>query len=1106
MKRKNGNQISNSSSTAKKAHQSDFKRLKAKVGKSAPKAANYTDTRFQTAGLKVKEQQLETPQHQSSTTTTTTTVCSSKGNSLESLLFQLNHHHAPAARISALKGIQDVLVTSSSTTAAVIISHLASLIPSLSKCAFVDTDPTVRTIGRDLLHIVFVSTTTRCRSSNNNNSFQSGAAVLLDPFLPLYIAYVSSAFNSLHEDIRQDVTHGVLLATQFFTSSSSESTKHVAVARLLPSYARLISNSSSSLSVTTNINKVSKNRKKNRNANKAKDKAKSSNTTNSKVISQRCQILKSLKALFQWSTTTKDTNSKDAMRNNNFNTSSLMIYEGIVSNENTFNAAMDSNHWIRIISGPNAPMNAVVLINETDPLNERRSNITPLPTLKDLFTSYHNSNDEWTKISATACGASTIVSTSERKTKSNGVLSVSEDTVTALLNSLVDCWVEVIQHGISSTRGGTILSCCYIEELSYILSCLHELWSKILQSSIDNSLDKVARIQTHLLEAFPIKDDSGVEANIPLYNRLNASICFLLSDIIGGTAASATVSSKFVAAKTTMTLERIFAYMIPQLGELMMENSNGSVTKRGQPANNQENVDDENNSAILEVVSFLLLKNKKTGNYLLQPKERNMLLKKFVETFFLHPEDHDIINNGRTFEQIVGSISSNSMMSAAHAISFTTLVGRKAILLACEVILEDTQLFVIPNVEDDPQELDDTNVNILLLLRIAFALPHLLKGLGADYLFESSAIIMTLKLMSQRWYCYISSSTNMADPGQGNIDNSFGHCVRYFLSSLRRDMILILTSESRKSTKKKSLLSIFECYPQNMKRWIVGLISFLTSPKPEITDALAQICARTCYSLSSTVDDESIISYIFEALFLIRKSLSLTSYLNFLIFSCGIGVKKLNLTSAASDKCLNIFSFDFPTKCACRAIIQSGCTVILPHLKPLLLNCLQHHQSDVSKSQNMLLFSIRSRVSLMIISACSADLNNSHHTAASITCFIPEMIEIIGPLICDNLLPLVSNLELNKQDWGKVMRPVVSLLSHEPELMNAFASEALCRLKEPPHSSLCSGESDHSKRRLPKVEAAYLGELLLLNPEILSIKGVQSKALVDLLNEAINSF
>jgi hypothetical protein len=51
------------------------------------------------------------------------------------------------------------------------------------------------------------------------------------------------------------------------------------------------------------------------------------------------------------------------------------------------------------------------------------------------------------------------------------MLSVSVETVTALLNSLLNCWVEVIQRGIISASRGTVLSCYYVEELAYILSC-----------------------------------------------------------------------------------------------------------------------------------------------------------------------------------------------------------------------------------------------------------------------------------------------------------------------------------------------------------------------------------------------------------------------------------------------------------------------------------------------------------------------------------------------------------------------------------------------------------------------------------------------------------
>lgn len=1044
----------NSSSSKTKISQSDFKRLKAKVGKTAPKAANYTDTSFQTAGLKLRDQHLIGEIQQSSSL-----LSSSRGNSLESLLFQLDHHHAPAARISALKGIQNILVGNKiEGSESVIRSNLASLVPPLSKCAFLDTDPTVRSIGRDLLRIVFASANATRYSGNTDKS------ALLDPFLPLYVAYVSSAFNSLHDDIRQDVTHGVQLATEFFTSPFyCESTKHTAIYRLLPSFARLISTSSSSSIGGTNINtnsiKVSKKRRKN--ASKAKDKAISaaSNTADAKFISLRCQILKSLKSFLQWSFTGTDENCNDA-------------HKSIISNLNTVTDDTTDNPWIRMFER-NSSLNALLIANEADTRNGRSSSTcNPINSVHDLFScDDHN------------VGECYMISPSRTSSFIRPMLSVLEDTVTALLNSLINCWVEVIQRGIISASGGTILSCRYVEELSYIISCLQELWINILQHSPKFGYEKVARIQKHLLEAFPVKDDSGVSTNVPIYNRLNASICFLLSNIIGGTTAA---SSSTVTLKTTATLERIFAYMIPQL--------------RDQQERITDIQEDTDSSAIMEVVTFLLLRHKNSGAYLLQPKERHTLLKEFVDTFFFITPSVCII----TGNIIAGRMAAlHDEFKTRYAQTYTTLVGRKVIVLACEVILGDSYLFAIPSDEDEHQQLDVTDSNILLLLRMTFALPHLLRVLGTKYLFESSVVIRALKLITQQWCCYIPSSVKMTYP---EIDSNLTYTdyARYFLFRLRRDMALLLTGESRRCS--KISFSIFERYPINMQRSIIGLIGFLESPDSDVTDALAQICTRILYFPSSKVDAESITSYIFETLFLIRKSVSLTSYLNFLISSCGIGLK-YPLLSPPGPGHHFIFSYDFAAKYVGRAIVQSGCKFILPHLKKVLMSCLQHQrfQKENIGYKSMLSSLIKIRVSTMILSECSANLNRLVSTATSITSFLPEMVDAIGPLICDSLLPYLEILQLSKQDRGKIMSPFVCLLIHEPELTKAFVAEALDRLNEQTMSDISGTESQWSKRRLSKVEALYVWELISLNAEILNVNDDTSKDLVGKLSRSLNS-
>ena len=1017
--------------TTKKAPPSDFKRLKAKVGKSAPKAVNYTDTSFQTAGIKLREQQLG-----SSLPPTAGIIVPS--SNLESFLHQLNHYAAPAARITALKRIQDVLSSSTATTTST--TH-ASLIPSLSKCAFVDIDSTVRSLGRNLLRFIFSSSSSSTSSS-------------LDPFLPLYVAYISSAFNSLHEDIRNDAPHGVLLATQFF---SSDYYKSVTISRLLPSYARLLATSSSV--PTKNKNNI---RKKQIKVNKAKDRKDGApNVPNQKISSQRCLILKSLAALFQWnnrSTIQHDktfggdkTSSPTIAEHTSTNTKGR---ECIYYEANTRNAILfiNNRHLERQTGNSNSNSN---FINHCSSKN----------ILEDLFScNFSCDTEEENYCSSVEIGSSKNKNESIEvpKNLASSVIreGISDETSLALLNSLIDCWVEVIQRGTSGSKNsGAFLSHVYMEELLDILTCLREFWCQIIQmqnSNVQLRMKVANRIQTHLLESFPVKEEHSNKSS-SVYNRFNGSACCLLSEL----AETGITNTK----TAPMVYERILAYIIARLDEIqdVSKNNNG-----GRASSTKNDNEDE---CILEAVSVLLLQKKSAeSNLLLQSRDRQILLQKFLETFLLLPREADLNEESKDNIRV-------------PAISASTAVGRKATLVACDIILEGHVWFKLEQKQEDCD--DDTAKFRILLRKMICVLPYLLKGLGANNPFESSEVLKTIQYLTRRLSFPSAVAAQTIEPSLCfNAD---------FIASVRNEMITILLPR-----KKKNQLSIFECYPVHLQRSVIGLIGFLKSPRDEITDALAQICAR---SATAEKKNDAMISYIFEVLFLIRKSIPMASYLNFLIASCSIGAK--NLTSATAEK--DIFGFDFLAACTSRAIVQSGCSVMLPFLKPVLLGCLKPQPSDDFNNIDISPYSLtRGRAALIILSASAENLRNS---SQSIVSFIPELADIVGSLIFDSLLPFASTYssKSNGNQQARALRPILYLLGNEPKLLNTFVSEALSRLSLPLIKE--DKEVTHlSKRRPTKVEVNCLEEMLLNADMSFASSVVPPGVVLESLNEAIRSF
>lgn len=171
----------------------------------------------------------------------------------------------------------------------------------------------------------------------------------------------------------------------------------------------------------------------------------------------------------------------------------------------------------------------------------------------------------------------------------------------------------------------------------------------------------------------------------------------------------------------------------------------------------------------------------------------------------------------------------------------------------------------------------------------------------------------------------------------------------------------------------------------------------------------------------------------------------------------------------------------------------------------MLLGCLKLQPIDDSNNIGISpYFLTRCRIALIILSASAEILKNS---SQSIMLFIPELADIVGSLIFDSLLPYASTQPNNSngKQRASALRPILCLLGNEPELLNAFVSEALSRLSVP----LIKGDNEvtHlSKRRPTKVEVDCLEEMLLNADISFASSFVPTEAMLKSLNEAIRWF
>lgn len=192
---------------------SDFKRIKAKVGKKA-KRQNDTDVSFRSASLHLGqsiEQDVELKKSGNSQL-----LVSSRGKSLYQLASTASTHPAAAARTSSLKGILDI-VKKYPTEA--LLPNLSTLIPvCVHSC--VDEDQDVRSTGIEALSFLLQHLTEK----------------KIKPFGALLIARISSALHSLDASIR---VNGVKMVN--ILSIACPSLTISFVNKLLPPFSGLLS-------------------------------------------------------------------------------------------------------------------------------------------------------------------------------------------------------------------------------------------------------------------------------------------------------------------------------------------------------------------------------------------------------------------------------------------------------------------------------------------------------------------------------------------------------------------------------------------------------------------------------------------------------------------------------------------------------------------------------------------------------------------------------------------------------------------------------------------------------------------------------------------------
>ncbi|CAN0329870.1 unnamed protein product, partial [Discosporangium mesarthrocarpum] len=197
---------------SKTGSSADFKRLKAKVGKKAHKAANHTDTSFKSVRVRVTAQSVLSDLGDSD-------AIIARGQSVQELLVQLRHYN-PANKCDALAGLKSI-VEKHPGFAETNFARLSE--PSLE--LLVNIEDSVRSALLSYQEALLARVT----------------SPTFNPFADLYVAYTVSAMTSLHRAVRRSSLSLLdLLLSRFPGAIAARS------ARLAPNYpALLLANPSS---------------------------------------------------------------------------------------------------------------------------------------------------------------------------------------------------------------------------------------------------------------------------------------------------------------------------------------------------------------------------------------------------------------------------------------------------------------------------------------------------------------------------------------------------------------------------------------------------------------------------------------------------------------------------------------------------------------------------------------------------------------------------------------------------------------------------------------------------------------------------------------------
>ena len=1034
----------------------DFaKRPRAKVGKRAPAKVNATDTSFKTATVAVRSQGqgLDKSRQQQGKDATISSakrmeLFSSRGNTLSTLQMSLRHHAAPV-RASGLKGIRDAVQSLSSLDAAlgvaILEANLPSLLPHLCRC-WLDDDDDVRSLALNLYGDIL-----KCLSS----SYESADLKCLAPFVPFLCAYASSALNSLDRSIRIDGASIVAMlasavqSPSFAQLMSSTSSNMSAMSRelshhvdsLLPSMERLLtsislgrracSNGRSTESQKPNTTGAQKGQKRSTNGKHALSaQTMASSKRESREASTAESILLSLAFLLRTSFDSDDDTSetnytiRDKAKRD-------LLPSVHVAGECSF------------LKGGSAQSNSLLLIRGTK--NSRSLEETIICSIKDLPTI----QDEGTGNSTDALfkDISKEELSSLPKEKDAGSMEKVQQ-MTSLLETLRGKFVELAHLGKKTDASGLMSSSKDLETMDVLVQIIrlsHSRFQSYYQTiskdhvvlinastshkkrekggkkatkelqnvgeclvAYQTSVDRVLQL---LLENFPVKS-FGETTNPERWEFTNACICSALAELGGGTLFD---DGK---KKAYPWIDTVFSYVLPRL------NDDQDVYE---PNNIEADSYSESISTnmLLKVVMKLLLPIRNNSgdhaqSYLLNNvAKRQELLAKFAKAFFPR------LNCPSVSQCVIHAPSSTVELEQKMRCVANTAAGRTACTLVTKLVAQSADSFL--------SDSTDTEYAILLLQMLSVLPTHLVSWEG-KHPTETGLALASILSVARQW----ETGKNVSEESKTPVTLALEELclgLRYSLEALyvsNGDSTAV--QQPRKKRRKADLKQtcIFEILPEQVQKLAIGLVGLLRSPTEATAKHLSQICSKAFISHIVTTNGDQeyeavsldMANYIREVMHLSRRTMSMPTYLSFLLDGSGIeattGISLLQKQSSPD----NVFLYDSAIDQISRFLTTScgkASQKVLPMLRPILEKWLSAptkiKENEGAPNETMRLL-VQGRAAISILSAFTWDDVLSYNSADND--FVPSNFLVLDDKLDQLLLDSILSLcEVSGSLWSK---------------------------------------------------------------------------------------